>query len=177
MRQHLRSLDDAGLARGQARASEGRGRPPTEWTLTELARELFPDRHGDLTVDLIESIRHTVGDDGLERVIDDRNRRLTETYVTVIGTNTDPVRALADQRTAEGYVAEVRDEADGSRLLIEHHCPICDAAASCQGLCRGELELFRAVLGDGVEVTREQHLLSGDERCAYRIRSHAAHQP
>jgi hypothetical protein len=54
-------------------------------------------------------------------------------------------------------------------LLLEHHCPICDAASTCQGLCRTELELFQEALGDDVTVTRTQHVLSGDLRCAYRI--------
>jgi predicted ArsR family transcriptional regulator len=67
-------------------------------------------------------------------------------------------------------MAEVVDADDGrGRLLIEHHCPVCDAARACQGLCRSELELFRSVLGPELEVTREQHLLSGDERCVYRV--------
>ena len=43
------------------------------------------------------------------------------------------------------------------------------AASACQGLCRSELELFKAALGDDVTVERVQHLLSGDQRCAYRI--------
>ena len=60
---------------------------------------------------------------------------------------------------------------DGSLLLLEHHCPVCEAASVCQGLCRSELELFQAALGDDVEVERVQHLLSGDQRCAYRIRA------
>lgn len=171
VRQHLRALEGMGLAENRSRRTTGgRGRPPTEWALTTVADELFPDRHGDLTVDLIESIRNTLGEAGMDRIIDERNRRLRETYVTITTASADPVQALADRRTAEGYLAEVRDDADGSRLLIEHHCPICDAASACQGLCRGELELFRSVLGDAVEVTREQHLLSGDERCTYRIR-------
>ncbi|MCU1365454.1 MAG: MarR family transcriptional regulator, partial [Ilumatobacteraceae bacterium] len=58
--------------------------------------------------------------------------------------------------------------------LIEHHCPICVAATECQGLCRSELEVFRAVLGPEVVVTREQHVLSGDTRCSYRISPVAA---
>lgn len=171
VRQQLRALERAGLVTGRQRAAHGRGRPPTEWVLTDLASELFPDRHGDLTVDLIRSIRETVGDDALGRIIDDRSRRMAESYAATVTVADDALLALAGRRTAEGYVAEVREEPDGSRLLIEHHCPICAAAAACQGLCRGELELFRTVLGDGVEVTREQHLLSGDERCAYRVRA------
>jgi predicted ArsR family transcriptional regulator len=78
------------------------------------------------------------------------------------------VRALGEQRTAEGYLAEVVHRGN-DLLLIEHHCPICSAATACQGLCRSELEVFQAALGASVTVTREEHLLSGDARCAYRI--------
>jgi predicted ArsR family transcriptional regulator len=79
------------------------------------------------------------------------------------------VAALARQRTVEGYMAEARVDGDAV-LLIEHHCPVCLAAAACTGLCRGELELFRGVLGADVDVERTQHLIAGDPRCVYRIR-------
>ena len=80
------------------------------------------------------------------------------------------VRALATQRTAEGYLAEVVGE-DNDLLLIEHHCPICVAASTCQSLCRSELEVFQTALGPTAKVTRMQHLLGGDTRCTYRISS------
>ena len=57
------------------------------------------------------------------------------------------MRALAERRSTEGYLAEVVTD-DDDLILIEHHCPICTAATSCQGLCRSELEVFRAALGD-----------------------------
>ena len=78
------------------------------------------------------------------------------------------VRGLAEVRTAEGYMAEARPDGD-DMLLVEHHCPVCEAASSCQGLCAGELALFRSVLGDDVTVERESHILRGDGRCAYRV--------
>ena len=78
------------------------------------------------------------------------------------------VRALAERRTQEGYLAEALVDGD-EWLLVEHHCPICVAATSCQGLCSSELEVFQQALGADVTVRREQHLLSGDTRCAYRI--------
>ncbi|PJI50782.1 MarR family transcriptional regulator, partial [Methylobacterium radiotolerans] len=37
------------------------------------------------------------------------------------------------------------------------------------GFCRSELELFRKVLGEGVQVDREEHILAGARRCAYRV--------
>ncbi|MEZ5167953.1 MAG: hypothetical protein R2695_16255 [Acidimicrobiales bacterium] len=79
-------------------------------------------------------------------------------------------RALADHRTRQGYMAEVVDDGD-ALLLVEHHCPVCAAAQTCQNLCRNELVLFQEAMGDGALVERTQHLLSGDERCVYRIRT------
>ncbi len=55
--------------------------------------------------------------------------------------------------------------------IIENHCPICAAAEACQGLCAGELKLFRAVLGPGVAVERTEHLLDGARRCVYLVRT------
>ena len=79
------------------------------------------------------------------------------------------VRALAKLRTEEGYMAEARRQPDGSWLLIENHCPICVAAKACQGFCRSELNTFAAVFGNSVVVRREEHLLTGARRCAYRV--------
>jgi predicted ArsR family transcriptional regulator len=141
--------------------------------LTDLATELFPDRHADLTVELLASVRRALGEDGLDRVIDERSRAQLARYKAAMpdrGSLRTQVEALARARTAEGYLAEVVDAPDGGLVLVEHHCPVCDAATSCQGLCRSELELFRDLLGDGVTVERTQHLLSGDQRCAYLVR-------
>lgn len=66
-------------------------------------------------------------------------------------------------------MAECEPLEDGAFLLIESHCPICAAARSCQGLCRSELAVCRAVLGSDVRVERSEHVLAGARRCAYRI--------
>jgi predicted ArsR family transcriptional regulator len=78
-------------------------------------------------------------------------------------------QALAEIRRQEGYMAECVRQRDGSILLTENHCPICAAASTCQGLCREELSLFRAVLGDKARVERTNHILAGARRCAYVI--------
>jgi predicted ArsR family transcriptional regulator len=170
VRQHLESLQDLGLVHRTEGSANGRGRPAAKWQLSPASLSMFPDRHGDLTVEILASIRAELGDDALDRVIDSRSRRQTEQYRAVVGVGSVAVRVrrLAEQRTAEGYLADVAT--DGADLvLIEHHCPICAAATTCQSLCRSELEVFQAVLGDDVRVRREQHVLAGDQRCAYRI--------
>ena len=45
----------------------------------------------------------------------------------------------------------------------------CIAAPACVGLCGAELEVFQAVLGKQVEITRTEHIISGARRCAYQI--------
>jgi predicted ArsR family transcriptional regulator len=117
-------------------------------------------------------MREELGQEGLDRLMERRAARLTSTYVQALEHLEGRARAerLAELRTAEGYEAEVVEDTDGSLLLLEHHCPVCEAATACQGLCRGELATFKEALGDDVAVDREQHLLSGDARCVYRIR-------
>lgn len=81
------------------------------------------------------------------------------------------VAALADVRSAEGYMAEVASEPDGGLLLMKHHCPIRAAARQCQDVCRSELDIFRRVPGPDCSVSRSEHLLSGARRCVYRIQA------
>ncbi len=174
VRQHLDALEAGGLVtRADSEPSGGRGRPPALWKLTPLAAELFPDRHSDLTVELISAVRAAVGEDGLDKVIGERTRRQREAYLSVVGPTdvalSERVTSLGTQRAAEGYLAEVTANDDGSFDLVEHHCPICEAAETCTYLCRDELALFQDVIGADATVERTTHLLSGDSRCSYRI--------
>jgi predicted ArsR family transcriptional regulator len=173
VRQHLDALHALGLVAVDTGSPEGRrGRPAQRWRLTPLARSVFPDRHADLTVELLGLMREELGEDAVERIVERRAAKQAVGYLQALDRleGRDRAERLAQLRSAEGYVAEVVKDDDGSLVLIEHHCPVCEAASTCQGLCRGELDTFRTALGDDVSVEREQHLLSGDNRCAYRIR-------
>lgn len=170
VRQHLDVLEQSGFVERVEGEIHGRGRPAIHWRTTALTGELFPNRHGELTVELVESIRTMLGDDALDRVIDHRAAQQLASYRAGLpaGSMAARVRALAERRSVEGYLAEVVPDGD-DLLLIEHHCPINSAASACSGLCRSELEVFQAALGPTVSVTRVQHALSGDARCTYRI--------
>lgn len=178
VRQHLTALEAAGLVTNTPGPAAGRGRPPTTWTLGDAARSLFPDNHAQLSVELIDAIRRAVGEDGLRRVVDARADAQVDAYQQrVPGSDASlgvRARALARLRTDEGYMAEVVREAPDRFLLIEHHCPICEAATSCTGICRAEWEVFRRVLGDDVAVERVEHVLSEGSRCVYRLERVAA---
>ena len=171
IRQHLEALENAELVERVVAPSSGRGRPPVHWRLAPSASSLFADRHSDLTVELIASIRSALGEEALDAVVRTRAERQLATYRGVLDGAADTVervRRIAELRSAEGYLAEAV-ESDGHVTLVEHHCPIQGAASSCGGLCSAELNLFQQALGPEVHVAREQHLLDGGQRCAYRV--------
>jgi predicted ArsR family transcriptional regulator len=172
VRLHLYALQGEGLVTAEDRPVPV-GRPAKSWRLTREADRHFPEAYAELSVALIDAMQETFGAEGLSRVLVSRCARQREEYAKRIRA-ADPLekrlKALAQVRTEEGYMAEVRREEEGGFLLVENHCPICAAANACQGFCSTELDLFRTVLGAGVEVERVEHIVSGDQRCAYRVR-------
>jgi predicted ArsR family transcriptional regulator len=171
-RQQLLRLSEQGLVVATSQA-KGVGRPTQNWQLTPTGQKRFPDTHAALTVQLLDIVRSSLGEDALDTIIATRETASRTTYgsaVSQVSSLRDRVAVLVNLRTAEGYMAAWHEEDDGSLLLVENHCPICAAATSCQGFCRAELEIFRDVLGPDVSITREEHIVSGGRRCSYSIR-------
>ncbi|RAK63597.1 helix-turn-helix transcriptional regulator [Phenylobacterium kunshanense] len=169
--QHLERLAAEGLVTHQDER-RGVGRPRRLWSLTDKAQGRFPDAHAQLTVEMLDALRAEFGEAGVERLISRREAATARAYAeTMAHQNTlqDRVAALAEIRTAEGYMADWSPDPGGGFLLVENHCPICAAAAACQGFCRAEQAVFEAVLGTGVRIERTDHILAGARRCAYRI--------
>ena len=171
MRQRLERLLADNLVAYSDR-THGRGRPRRLWSLAPGAASLFPDTHAQLTVDLIGPIRSELGETALAKLLERRRQQITAVYRKRIAREPDIAKkltALADMRSAEGYMARVETLAGESFLLVEDHCPICAAALTCQGFCSIELQVFRNLFGPGWHIEREDHLLTGARRCTYRI--------
>lgn len=172
VRQHLQGLEGKGLVAHSLK--KGRvGRPAHVWRLTGAAQRRFPDNHGDLTVGLLGTVRQVFGAEGLQRLLAAWARRESIRCQAKLGPCcddvTERVALLVKMRREQGYMAEWSRQADGSFEIVENHCPIAAAACECDDLCRGELDVFSAILGDGVSVVREEHIASGDRRCLYRV--------
>lgn len=171
VRQHLNQLQEEDLV---AYEDERRrvGRPARIWRLTERGHSRFPSSLADFTTTMLDLVQATFGDDGVRRLMAERARRQVESYREQMpGADSleERVAALARIRRNEGYMADWRRRRDGTLELCENHCSVCAAARSCPEVCRTELEVFREILGPGVEVAREEHIMGGDRRCLYRI--------
>jgi predicted ArsR family transcriptional regulator len=171
VRQHLAQLESAGLIESLPEQPQPRGRPLKTWKLTQKGHGRFPDAHAQITADLILSVRELLGESAMDKIIEKRTADTFKQYSACLdkqNTLSGKVSALARLRSDEGYMAEVTEE-NSEYLLLEHHCPICIAAKSCQGFCRSELEVFQKLFEKIASVTREDHLLDTARRCSYRI--------
>ncbi len=169
-RQHLLKLEKSDLVKSES-VSEGVGRPITYYSLSEKGLEKFPDSHAEVTVDLLRSVKSLLGENALDMLIADRERRTYKRYENaLVGRDTLEKRLdkLSHIRTEEGYMAEWKKE-NGEYFLIENHCPICAAATECQGFCRAELKNFKQLIGEEFQVERVKHIISDGQRCIYKI--------
>lgn len=172
VRQHLSVLQGEGFVDFTGQQPKV-GRPARLWRTTLKAYDRFPDSHAELAVGMLLAIRSAFGEEGLERLTEEKTRQQVENYrarMPVPGALLkERVATLTRIRREEGYMAEWRRRRDGTFELVENHCSIAKAARVCPNLCGCELSLFRSVLGDDVSVNRVEHILSGDRCCAYRI--------
>jgi predicted ArsR family transcriptional regulator len=170
VRQHVQALEESGDV-GFKDEKAARGRPTRYWFLTDKSNSHFENRHDELTVQLIDSVITLFGDDGLEKVIAHREVESMSNYRLALADRygiKEKLDMLAKLRTSEGYMATVEQEGDDF-WLYENHCPICAAATKCLNFCRSELEIFQAILSDVATVSREEHIIEGARRCAYKV--------
>src|SRR6266700_224271 len=72
VRQHLYALEAEGQA-GNTEQSRPRGRPVKLWRATVAADSHFADTHSALASDLIQQVKKTFGEEGLDRLLKLRN--------------------------------------------------------------------------------------------------------
>ncbi|MCK6263229.1 transcriptional regulator [Vibrio sp. ZSDE26] len=169
-RQHLQQLEDDGLLNFEDIKVKV-GRPTRHWTLTSKGHAQFSDRHGELTIQMIDAVERLFGEDGLEKIAADREKQTLENYQKLIASShslEEKLTILTKQRRNEGYMAEL-EPIDNGYLLVENHCPICKAATRNPKLCTSELNVFKALLGEEYSVNRVEHIVQGQRRCAYYI--------
>jgi len=183
VRQHLQALEDDGDISFEDKKAV-RGRPTRYWSLTAKSNSHFSDRHEELTVQLIDSVKVIFGDEGLDQLIAHREKTSFALYSDRLANKADllgKLEALAELRSEEGYMATVVDDgevADKKTIywLMENHCPICAAASKCLNFCRSELNLFQTLLAPYATVEREEHIVEGARRCAYKVTALEAHR-
>lgn len=169
VRQHLSSLEREGLVE-YYRQKSSRGRPKYIYTLTDQAKEIFPESYKSFAIEVLEEAENIGGGDLVNQLLTKRMQSQIQSYEKRLqGKNLNKkIEELAKIRNEEGYMAKVSKDGD-NYALIEYHCPISMIAKKYPILCETEKELFQRVLG--VEITREHHLMCGSHKCSYYIQT------
>ncbi len=170
VRQHFYQLQDEGAVECISVAN-GRGRPAKYWQLTPKADIYFQDAHRELSLDIISGVREILGDDALEKLVEHRTKKQETSYLAAMKddkTVEDKLQTLAKVRSSEGYMADVITD-NNEIFFVENHCPVCEAAKACSGICSQELSLFKRLMINDAKVERSEHIVAGARRCAYKI--------
>lgn len=169
-RQHLQALEESGLLEFFDRKVKV-GRPTRHWQLTGKGHAQFADRHGELTVQMIEAVESLFGQEGLHKVTQEREKQTLQRYSERLSGVTqlqEKLEYLVQLREEDGYMAELLCHEKGF-TLIENHCPICKAAQHCPSLCQSELHVFQTLLGNNCNIQRNEHIIGDERRCVYEI--------
>ena len=173
VRQHLYALQEERLLT-YTEQHRRMGRPVKLWELTPAANKFFPDGNSELLVEMINLVRKVYGEDALPKLIQARAEDQFSIYQRQLKdchSLPEKLQTLVEIRTEEGYMAEIQEREDGTYLLIENHCPICEAAQTCQNFCSAELNLFQRVLGGEITVQRVEHIPEGRRRCVFEVKA------
>lgn len=170
-RQHLTALEQDGLIE-RVSVRGGPGRPRHRFSLTPAGDALFPRHYGSLSTELLDYVAE---DDPamLERIFARRSqRRLAQAQERVAGRGfRETVAEIAAILDEDGYLADFREEDDGSFVITEHNCAVLTVALWYQQACSSEIAFLRAAMPDA-EITRIAHRIGGAHICAYRVVPH-----
>ncbi|MGY3568479.1 helix-turn-helix transcriptional regulator [Vibrio paucivorans] len=169
-RQHLQTLENEGILEFHD-VKVKVGRPTRHWSLTKKGHAQFADRHGELTIQVIDAVESLFGSEGVAKVAAERESQTLNHYANALAdskTVEEKLTKLVHLRQQEGYMAELEQDGEDF-ILTENHCPICKAATRCPSLCQSELNVFQSLIGHEYDVTRTEHIIQGERRCTYSV--------
>lgn len=169
IRQHLQLLEQYGLVK-RRQQRQGRGRPRIMYSLTEEAREFYPNLEGELLRELVEYLirqGHLGLVDGFfrDRWQRDQDRILAQAQAAG-GTWRARMDALGAFLSERGFLPEVDVDGDGATVKV-CNCPYRSAAEATRLPCRLECQLMEHLTGRKVE--RTEYILDGDPCCVYEF--------
>jgi predicted ArsR family transcriptional regulator len=146
------------------------GRPQYAYSLTEKASAHFPKNYCDLAGHLIEQLRATAPDGGVNVIFEGVAERLAASGGPALPDEPLPERLTRAVRAlnAHGYQA-AWEPTDQGYLLSTCNCPYEALAPDHEELCAMDLSLVTQLLGAPPE--RLSRVVEGAKSCCYLVRS------
>jgi predicted ArsR family transcriptional regulator len=174
VRKHLAVLERDGLVQSASVRRLGPGRPHQEYTLTDKARRLYPDRTAEFATELLDYLEEAHGRQALLGFLRWRQARQGDRYASEVSTDDElaaRVERLADLLSEDGFascVTEV-DVPEGATTLVlrQEHCTIADIARDHPELCAYEAAMFQQILG--ANISRRETIAGGATACVCTV--------
>ncbi len=172
IRHHISILQGEGYITSQ-QVRRKVGRPHYVYSLTDKAADLFPQSYHLLTERLLDELKATVGQEGMESLLQrlaDRLAANISPQVTAAGLE-ERLEQAARILVAEGFLARWQKTPDGY-VFHELNCPYRRVIQHHPEVCAMDQRFLSSVLGISVE--KIDCIVTGGERCTYRVHTVAA---
>lgn len=178
VRKHLIKLESEGLITTRT-VRQPMGRPVIFYRLTKEGNDLFPNSYGKVAVEILHDIRESMGEEAIDVLFDNREKRLRKQYQRSIfkeDSLKDRVEQLVAIQDENGYMAELvmAEEKNVDEEIVtfeQFNCPIAAIADTYDKPCQCELQLFKEVLGTDT-IERVTCIAKGGRSCKYVVKDH-----
>lgn len=169
VRGHLRVLGKERWVRRAGERRRGRGRPEILYELESRSEGLFPNRESRILRDLVRHLQQAGQGDEVDRFFDGWvERRREDALARVEGLEGEErLERVAEILTEQGFMAEIRRDAEGGTSLRLCHCPMRGVVDVTRAPCRAELGFVRELLGE--RLARVTYIPAGEGSCSYRV--------
>lgn len=171
VRHHLGVLQSEGLITSpELRRRTTPGRPQHIYSLTEKAKEHFPNNYQQLAANLIEQIHRQLPPESVNVIFEGVAVQMAQTAHIPATSLIQRLEMVVDYLNDQGYEAHWEQAQDGY-ILHTSNCPYHHIAqmhpAHNHSLCYMDMRLIASLLG--AVPRRIAHMTEGDSSCSYLI--------
>jgi predicted ArsR family transcriptional regulator len=170
VRQHLSSLEGAGLVTAGTTRPSGGGRPQQLYVLTELGQESFPRKYSWLAQLVLASVQREEGAENMgKRLSDigaDMARQIRSQYPE-LQTQQEKVAKLAEVMDQLGYSAKNATLPGGEAVIEADNCVFHQMAVKDLDICHLDKGLMETFTDSKVE--QHECMARGGQLCRFRF--------
>ena len=171
VRQHLSSLEAAGLVGTGAMRPSGGGRPQQLYVLTELGGETFPRQYSWLAQLVVSSIQREEGAENMGKRLNEIGagvaRQILSEYPGLV-THEEKVEKLAEVMDQLGYNAKNATLPGGDAMIEADNCVFHRMAAKDLEICHLDMGLMETFTDSKVE--HLECMATGGDMCRFKFK-------
>ncbi len=170
VRQHLSSLEGAGLVKTGTTRPSGGGRPQQLYVLTDLGQESFPRQYSWLAQLVVASVQREEGAESMGKRLNDIGAGIGQqirSQYPDLNTHEEKIEKLAEVMDQLGYNAKSSTLPGGESVIEADNCVFHQMAAKDFEICHLDKGLMETFTDSQVE--QHECMARGGELCRFRF--------